>query len=137
MTGATAQATFYAYSVPSSGYSANGNLTAVDDTVMGHWAYGYDGLNRLSTGQSSASTQNGAAPYNAVSLSWNYDSFGNNKGLTASGSSQASITQATYTFAGNSFQNGKALSATTNRLDGYIYDAGGNLLGDGASAYTT
>jgi hypothetical protein len=48
--------------VPSGGYAANGNLLQIDDTVMGHWTYSYDGLNRVLSGQAGTSTQTGLAP---------------------------------------------------------------------------
>jgi RHS repeat-associated protein len=84
-------------------------LTATD-TVNGAWTYTYDTLNRLSTGKSST-----------TGLSWTYDAFGNRKTQTAT---LGSAPQPSFSF-----------STTTNRIDGFCYDAAGNLL-DAASCPT-
>jgi RHS repeat-associated protein len=130
--------TIYSYSVPAGGYAPNGNLLTVNDSVTGDWAYTYDGLNRLLAAQANANTQTGFAPYGGALLNWSYDSFGNNKGETLSGTTTLSIPQVTHTYTGKSLLNGVAQSGVvTNRMDGYNYDASGDLLSDNiSSSYT-
>ncbi len=101
----------------STGYDPASNVTAVNDSVNGSWTYGYDPLNRLH--QASSST--------GLNLDWEYDSFGNRKSQTPSGTGTAP--QVSFTFTGNN-----------NRADpssGMVYDAAGNVIVDNlGQAYT-
>ena len=54
-------------------YQPNGSVSGVSDSVMGTWTYGYDGLNRLTSGQALV----GRVVCRPVHVCWSYDSFGN------------------------------------------------------------
>ncbi|HEY1578784.1 MAG TPA: RHS repeat-associated core domain-containing protein [Terracidiphilus sp.] len=103
----------YTYAVlGSAGMAPNGNILNVTDTVNGTWTYTYDDFNRLSTAVSTG----------GLGCSWDYDRFGNRwHQKTYNGS----CTTPTFSFTGNN-----------NRIDGYSYDAAGNLLNDGVHSYT-
>jgi len=133
-------ATVYSYSIPAPapkvGYAANGNLLSVTDSAIGSWAYSYDGVNRLLTAQASANPGTGLDPYGTALLTWTYDSFGNYKGHTLSGNTSAMVNQAAYTYTGYSLLNGVSYNGTiTNQMDGFNYDASGNLLSDKVTSY--
>ena len=66
----------YSYSL---GFQNNGNVNSATDSVMGTSAPVYDHLNRLTSAAYTAGT------YNGLTLSWNYDDFGNRTGQTPSG----------------------------------------------------
>src|SRR6201998_1081025 len=87
-------------------FFANGNLKTASDLVNGTWNYTYDTLNRSSTAGSSS-----------TGLQWKYDPFGNGTQQIAT---LGSAPQPSFTF-----------TTTTNRIDGYCYDAAGNLLDEG------
>lgn len=131
-------ATVYSYTIPAGGYAPNSNLLSVSDTVMGNWTYGYDDLNRLISAQASANAQTGFDPFGAALLGWSYDSFGNDKGETLSGTTSLSITQVSHTYTGHSLLNGVAQNGViTNQMDSYNYDASGDLLSDNlGNSYT-
>ena len=111
----------YSYSLT---FAPNGNLTASNDSVNGNWNYSYDQFNRLvcsnlaSNGTCSAPT-NGTPTYSYV-----YDRFGNRWQQNGPNSFIA-------TFTGNN----PGSPANNNRMDGYSYDAAGNLLNDGTHSY--
>jgi len=77
----SAGSAIYSYCMPGVGnsncsgtgspYTANGNLAQVSDSITGTWSYGYDTLNRLSTGSASSGPNNGKI------ACWTYDPFGN------------------------------------------------------------
>jgi RHS repeat-associated protein len=91
-------------------YYGQGDVAASSDTVNGDWIYNYDFMDRLIGATKST---NGV---NNLQLSYNYDRFGNRwKQNVLLGSGPAPQ----YTF-----------SAENNRIDGYSYDAAGNLLND-------
>jgi RHS repeat-associated protein len=113
------------YSYNSASYDPVSNLTSVSDSVMGHWAYGYDSLNRLISGQASANAGTTFAPYGSGLLQWSYDSFGNFKGQTFSGSSSAMVNQGSY-----------AYTTPDNRISGVSYDATGNVLSNGITGFS-
>lgn len=96
-------------------YAPDGNVLSVSDSVIGNWSYGYDDLNRLVTANATA------GPVGGMSLSWDYDRYGNrwDQNLTGSGSA----VQTHFTFSGN------------NRIDGMSYDGNGSLLSDGVNSY--
>jgi len=97
-------------------YAPNGNALSSNDSVNAAWAYSYDQFNRLTN----ANQNSGQAVYNYV-----YDRFGNRWQQNGPHSSLA-------TFTGNNPGNPQ----NNNRMDGYSYDAAGNLLNDGATTYT-
>jgi RHS repeat-associated protein len=97
--------TKYGYTL---GYAPNGNVTSANDTVNGNWNYAYDALNRLVCANLAA---NGTCPTTGTpTYSYTYDRFGNRLKQTGPITFNASFT-------GNN-----------NRIDGYCYDAAGNLL---------
>lgn len=88
-------------------YAPDGDLLTGNDSVNGNWTYGYDDFNRLKS--ASATGQ---------SYTYDYDRFGNRW-----------------------HQNGpytmlESFSGNNNRMDGYSYDAAGNLLNDGTHSYS-
>src|SRR5207302_83570 len=99
----------YSLSIPSSGgYAPNSDILAANDSVNGNWTYSYDDFNRLS-----GSNQNsGQSVYSYV-----YDRFGNR--WQQNGPHTMMLT----------------FSGANNRMDGYSYDASGNLLNDGSHQY--
>ncbi len=115
-----------------SGYAANGNLTAYADSVNGQWSLGYDGLNRV-TGAGSQGFANQAQQY----MCWAYDSFGNRTveatassafGGSCSSSNPSSTNQVSYN-TNNQITGGSALPSAPS------YDAGGNVINDGTIQY--
>jgi RHS repeat-associated protein len=96
------------------------------DSVMGSWTYSYDGMNRLTNGTASACAGCVDAGLN---LSWTYDRYGNRWAQNATGSGTASAVQPQLTFYGSG-------GVVTNRIDGWSYDAAGNLLNDQINTYT-
>jgi RHS repeat-associated protein len=96
------------YSV-TTGYDPAGNVTSVNDSVNGNWSYVYDSLNRLHQGFSAA----------GLDLDWEYDSFGNRKSQTPSGT-------------GSAPQMNLPFTNPTNRVD-----PGNNIAYDGAGNVTT
>jgi RHS repeat-associated protein len=109
----TSQTLLYTYAVNgSSGLAPNGDFLSVTDTVNGNWAYTYDDFNRLRT----------AVATNGQGCSWDYDQYGNRWHQNPY---QGSCNAPMFSFTGNN-----------NRIDGYTYDATGNLLNDGVHNYT-
>ena len=105
--------TTYSYNIAS--FAPNGDILSANDSVNGNWTYTYDPFNRLV-----GSNQNGGqAVYSYV-----YDRFGNRWQQNGPNSMQ-------LTFTGNSPSNPQ----NNNRMDGYTYDAAGNLLNDGTHEY--
>ena len=88
------------------GYSLDSNVWAVNDSVMGNWTYGFDQFNRLSSAY---------GPSQGYTFA--YDQFGNRW-------QQSGTYNMPLTFSGNN-----------NRMDGYTYDAAGNLTNDGVHNY--
>ena len=97
------------YSLSMTSYAPNGDILAANDSVNGNWTYSYDAFNRLI----GSNQNNGQAVYSYV-----YDRFGNR--WQQNGPHLSSLS-----FSGNN-----------NRMDGYSYDAAGNLLSDGSHSYT-
>ena len=112
-----ASGTIYSYSLGgANSYALNGNITSIGDSIQGAWNYGYDWLNRLT----SAAT--GTAPYgtntsNPGTIGWTYDSFGNRLTQTLTGATNLSVNQPTWSYSQNN-----------NHIDGFCYDAAGNML---------
>jgi YD repeat-containing protein len=84
------------------------------DTVNGHYIYGYDEFNRLT----SANINSGQSAY-----SFTYDRWGNRTAQTLTAGTSG------WHWTG-SFNN------LTNQAVGYSYDIAGNLLNDGSHSYT-
>jgi RHS repeat-associated protein len=99
-------------------HAPNGNITSATDTVNQNWTYSYDALNRLVC---SSLPANGTCPTSGTpTFSYTYDRFGNRWNQTGPNTLNA-------TFTGNS----PASPQNNNRIDGYCYDAAGNLLDAG------
>jgi RHS repeat-associated protein len=103
------------------GYAPNGDVLTANDSVNGNWTYSYDDYNRLST----------AVATNGNGCQESYDEFGNRWSQQPYGSGNSCFASS-LTFTGNSGNSNN----NNNRMDGYTYDAAGNLLNDGCHAYT-
>src|SRR5690348_1559623 len=103
----------YSYNITS--FAPNGDVLAASDSVNGNWTYSYDPFNRLV----GSNKNSGQAVYSYV-----YDRFGNRWQQNGPNSMQ-------LTFTGNNPSNPQ----NNNRMDGYTYDAAGNLLNDGTHQY--
>ncbi len=97
-------------------FAPNGDILAANDSANGNWTYSYDPFNRLV----GANKNSGQAVHNYV-----YDRFGNRWQQNGPQSFLA-------TFTGNN----PGSPQNNNRMDGYSYDAAGNLLNDGTHSYT-
>jgi RHS repeat-associated protein len=104
------------YSFNIGSFAPNGDILAANDTANGNWTYSYDSFNRLV----GSNKNSGAAVFSYV-----YDRFGNRWQQNGPNSFLA-------TFTGNN----PASPQNNNRMDGYSYDAAGNLLNDGTHNYT-
>jgi RHS repeat-associated protein len=108
-------------------------VLAMTDLVMGGWTYTYDDMNRLTSGTAASGVDVG------LTLGWNYDRYGNrgprrqvfvagvinrwDQSVTGTGNATAVSPQLSFT--GNN-----------NRIDGWLYDAAGNMLYDQIHHYT-
>ncbi len=99
----------YAFSL---GFAPDGNISSGNDSVNGNWTYTYDDLNRLQTAV-------GGAGYGCAEA---YDRYGNRWRQDVYG--------------GSCFTPQPSFTGGNNRMDGYSYDAAGNLLNDGNHSYT-
>ncbi|MHB8756226.1 MAG: RHS repeat protein [Candidatus Acidiferrales bacterium] len=97
-----------AYNLNMTSYAPDGNILGVNDSANGNWTYTYDDFNRLI----GANQNSGQAVY-----SYAYDRFGNR--WQQNGPHTMLLT----------------FSGANNRMDGYSYDADGNVLNDGAHSY--
>ena len=97
-----------------SGYTANGNLVSYTDLMDGGWTLNYDNVNRVSSAVANS------GPWNNLTLSWMYDSFGNRTKQTPSGTNiMAPVPQA------------QSLNyPSQNRISTYVYDFAGNVTYD-------
>ncbi len=101
------------YSLSSVNYAPNGKMLSANENIngtSGTWTYTYDEFNRITT-----AIQNGGA-----NLTWDYDRFGNRWHQNSSPQ---------YSFTGNGGGN-------NNHIDGYQYDAAGNMINDTFHSYT-
>jgi RHS repeat-associated protein len=135
LSGGVAPSTIYSYQVPSGGYTPNGNIAAINDSVTGNWSYNYDPLNRLQTASASSGT------YSGQHGCWSYDSFGNRTAETfqtpACPTTETSVTATTSYNANNQFSGTTGNSGlfhydnsgdvTTDTLNSYLYDGEGRL----------
>ncbi len=101
-------------------YAADGDVHSVNDSVNGAWTYQYDPMNRLVQANCGSASGCDGVP-NGNGLAFVYDRFGN-------------LWQQNYVQGG---QAGAQVSFTgeNNRMDGYSYNAEGDLLNDGIHQY--
>ena len=102
-----------------SSYAPDGDVLAMTDLVMGGWTYTYDDMNRLTSGTAASGVDEG------LTLGWNYDRYGNRWDQSVTGTGNATAVSPQLSFTGNN-----------NRIDGWSYDAAGNLLYDQIHHYT-
>jgi RHS repeat-associated protein len=95
------------------GYFNNSDVKSASDLVNGNWTYTYDDFNRVLTSTCSSNCPG--------SYRYAYDRYGNRW-------------QQTLT-AGSGFNSSFTFSGANNRIDGYSYDAAGNLFNDGSHNY--
>lgn len=99
-------------------YQPNGNVLASTETSGSKWwtwAYYYDNLNRLHTATSAQLTEG---------CYFAYDAYGNRTSQQPYGGTGYTCGSFTASYTGNGTGN-------NNRIDGYCYDASGNLLDEG------
>lgn len=121
-------------------YDYVGNVVGVADSVMGMSAYGYDGLNRLTSDQISAAA---SGPYAGQNTCWSYDSFGNRTHQSFSNQPFVnSLGQPCQAAPGASLIDTAASYSTNNQISSLstvstavVYDAAGNITYDGHTTY--
>ena len=101
-----------------------GNMLSYTDSSMnapliGTWNFTYDDMNRLTSGTATSGVDDGLV------LGWTYDRYGNRWEQNVTGTGNASAVSPQLSFTGNN-----------NRIDGWFYDAAGNLLYDYIHHYT-
>lgn len=94
----------------------NGQITSTNDLLQPgrNATYSYDSLNRLTGFGTTGTFTEGGINYNAISMSWTYDRYGNR--LTQNGPGGVQTLNP---------------SALNNQLSGYTYDPSGNVTSDG------
>ncbi len=112
---AIADGSDYSYAVPANGYAPNGDILAFTDSATGGFQDSYNDLNQLATALCTPNC-------NSASAAYAYDRYGNRWSESANFTPPAAPENATFNNA-------------ANHLDGYSYDAAGNLLNDGVHAY--
>lgn len=102
------------------GTNANGQISGITDARGAAYSttYSYDPLGRIARAQT-----NDLGSANTWCLAWSYDRYGNRLSQTGCGGT-LSVTQPQLT-----------VSASTNRVNSYSYDANGNLTNDGTYGY--
>lgn len=108
MTGGTGSAIYSA----SLSYEPDGDVQSSSDLINGSWNYTYDSFNRLNTAVSNT----------GLGCSEVYDLYGNRLAQNNDG--------------GTCYTPQHTSSGNNNRLDGFSYDAAGNLLNDGVHNYS-
>ena len=117
---ASGTTSLYSYNLT---FAPNGDALTGNDSVNGNWNYSYDQFNRLVCANL---VSNGACPTSGTpTYSYVYDRFGNRW-------QQNGPDSMVLTFTGNN----PGSPQNNNRMDGYSYDAAGNLLNDGSHSYT-
>ena len=123
----------YSYNL---GYDAVGNVTTLNDSVMGNWSYanGYDDLNRLVAGQAST------GPYAGQYMCWSYDSFGNRTHQSISNQPFANApcvaaAGASLIDTAVSYGSNNQISSVTSPALTVSYDGAGNVKNDGNNSY--
>lgn len=112
------------YNLSMSSYAPNGDILAVIDSANGTWNYAYDDFNRLCASNEGGQTSLTCSSTNSTgqqAYTYAYDRFGNrwNQTLTAGTGGTLDLT----------------FTGSNNQIDGYTYDAAGNLLSDGSHTY--
>jgi RHS repeat-associated protein len=107
-------------------YDGVSNLTAYTDSVMGTLGFGYDTLNRLVTGTPSSGS------YAGKHLCWSYDAFGNRTAQSIQSSACSSGVTATARYNGSNQVTWTQVNVAVN---GFSYDAAGNVTYDGVNQY--
>jgi RHS repeat-associated protein len=97
------------------GFTGNGDIQTGNDSVNGYWTYTYDQFNRLSTAVASNITKGCQETYDRFGNRWNQQPYGGTG------------------YSCNAFP--LSFTSNNNRMDGYSYDAAGNLLNDGNHRY--
>jgi RHS repeat-associated protein len=111
------------------GYDPAGNVTALQDPVMGTWKFTYDSLNRLTSATGLGGSFNGINVAAAIQ-GWGYDSFGN-RTFQGGGTAPTPTEWADYQPTSN-------IMAENNYAPGGLPiapDADGRLLSDGINNY--
>ncbi|MGA7313783.1 MAG: RHS repeat-associated core domain-containing protein [Silvibacterium sp.] len=122
----------YSYSVPNSGgFDPNGNVRLYNDTMMGTWNFNYDNLNRLSSAIPGTGAPGGYAGEN---LCMNYDPWGNR----TQSDFQSTACNPTSDPATASYSTANKVTWTTVNaaVNGFTYDAAGNVLYDRLNYYS-
>jgi YD repeat-containing protein len=114
--------TIYSYNITS--FAPNGDILAANDSANGNWNYSYDQFNRLVCANLATNGTCATPPTGTPTYTYVYDRFGNRWQQNGSHSMQLSFT-------GNNPSNPQ----NNDRMDGYTYDAAGNLLNDGTHQY--
>jgi RHS repeat-associated protein len=117
-------ATFY--QIPSQGYAPNGNLLKLNDSIIGDWSFGYDTLNRLTSGVPRS------GPFLSEYGCWTYDSFGNR---TLEALSSLTLTPCAPGADDNAIFTPLTPIPGTNRVTNFVYDGAGNVIYDGSNEY--
>ena len=106
------------YTLNMTSYAPNGDILGVNDSANGTWTYSYDDFNRLIGSSCTSHCPDGQ---NTQGFSYGYDRYANRwKQTVTAGSGGTS----SLSFTGNN-----------NHIDGYSYDAAGNLMYDGSHTY--
>lgn len=116
--------TAYSYSI--TGFTPNGNLSQVSDSVMGTWNYQYDTLNRLTN-----STASGGQYNNDIGC-WVFDPFGNR---TSESMSATSCTSNPPQLSWETYGTSNTNRADTTSVGGNHFDLAGNITYDGLFNY--
>jgi len=100
-------------------YAPDSTILSTSDSVNGTWSHYRDEYNRL------VESDSNSGPFANLAAKWSYDIYGNRvsqTGTSLPGTSgySGSLTQANFSY-----------STPTNRIDGYCYDAVGNVLDTG------
>lgn len=107
-----------AYTLNMTSYAPNGDILGVNDSVNGNWTYSYDDFNRLIGSSCNSHCPDGQ---DTQGFSYGYDRYANRWTQTVTAGSGGT---SSLSFTGND-----------NHIDGYSYDAAGNLMNDGSHAY--
>ncbi|HEY1742945.1 MAG TPA: RHS repeat-associated core domain-containing protein [Granulicella sp.] len=135
-TSETSTVPVYSYNL---GYDAVGNITTLNDSIMGNWSYanGYDDLNRLVAGQAST------GPYAGQYMCWSYDNFGNRTHqsisnqpfVNAAGSPCQAASGASLIDTAVNYGTNNQISSVTSPALTVAYDGAGNVTNDGNNSY--
>lgn len=142
----------YSYSITqadgTSGYAANGNIIAYNDSVNGQWTASYDALNRIVAATQTPTSTTGAN-VDIQNFCWAYDSYGNRvlqaRAPSPLGSPCAAATANGENYVQGTFNTanqltavyGEAVMAGNNNPNGWqvLSDASGNVKTDAVNNY--